>query len=648
MDAIENLPRYYWADRPELQALVPLTAKRVLDVGCGAGGLGNALKSRGIEVTGIEYDRKMAHHAEQFLHQVIAGDVEIMMEALQLNYYDCIILGDVLEHLRDPEGVLKRLKKSLREDGVIVASLPNVNHWSIIRGLLEGRWQYENAGILDRTHLRFFTRRSIVDLFNEAGYRVDQIEPIIPQCEKIPEGVITSLQANGIASDNLREESAAYQYLIKAKPRREALTSIVILTYNELEYTKKCVESIQKYTAEPYELIFVDNGSTDGTIEYLQSLSGTRVIANPINMGFGAGCNQGIAQAGGEYIVLLNNDTVVTEGWLTRMIIRAESDPSVGMVGPMSNYVVGPQLIMPVPYGDDLLKMHEFASNISVANKGVSFQVFRLVGFCILLKRSVVEKIGGFDESFGRGNFEDDDLCIRANLAGFKLLVCKDVLIHHFGSRTFSGAKIDYRKMMNRNWMKFKEKWGLPVNQPIENGYRFDQIANKLFYPPLHYSPLEKNKDGLGEVDNPNINSKKSFKFLTVLDWPEIPAKFWQALEAYLNAFKADEDVSLVILSGEEEELDLKEIGNRLEKAINGYGFEINNIPDIELTKFPEISRERLTLYRSIQAYIPTGELFEETHRKELRACGCRQVEEPVSYQLREIAELPLLKKVSV
>ncbi len=431
------------------------------------------------------------------------------------------------------------------------------------------------------------------------------------------------------------------QKSVETPPRPPALTSIVILTHNELEYTRQCVESILKYTREPYELIFVDNGSSDGTIEYLQSLSGARVIANPINLGFGTGCNQGMSVARGEYIVLLNNDTVVTEGWLNRMITRVESDPSVGMVGPRSNYVVGPQLVNPVPYADDLPRMHEFAARVSVENAGASFQVLRLVGFCTLMKRAVIDKIGGFDERFGQGNFEDDDFCIRSGLAGFKLLVCNDVFIHHYGSRTFAGAKMDYRKMMRRNWKKFKDKWDLPDDRPMENGYRADEVLNRLFDVSWHYSPLPESPDDFASDMDPAFTEKRRFSFLVTPDWPGKQASLQTVLDAYLAAFKADDDVSLIILVedvGDNEEMNLQSAENWLVEAIKAKGFEVDSIPDILLSRSPDSPRNRLALYKSVQAYIPTGELLEEVHRKELQACGCQAVEECMPFQLEKVA----------
>jgi GT2 family glycosyltransferase/Tfp pilus assembly protein PilF len=153
------------------------------------------------------------------------------------------------------------------------------------------------------------------------------------------------------------------------------------------------------------------------------------------------------------------------------MLAVFERHPEAGLVGPVSNCVSGPQLVSPVEYSR-LADLPAFAAQLTSAQSGQSLEVPRLVGFCLLLRRAVVEKIGGLDAQFGSGNFEDDDLCLRAGFAGFKLRIARDAFVHHTGGQTFKGAKIDYRASMLRNWDLFKAKWGMPKDQPIEKGYR--------------------------------------------------------------------------------------------------------------------------------------------------------------------------------
>ncbi|HEY9173466.1 MAG TPA: glycosyltransferase, partial [Verrucomicrobiae bacterium] len=243
------------------------------------------------------------------------------------------------------------------------------------------------------------------------------------------------------------------------------MASVILLVLNQLEHTRRCLESLAAHTPLPHEIIVVDNGSNDGTPEFLREwLAKTPhgiVIHNETNLGFAAGNNQGLALARGQNVVLLNNDTVVTAGWLEGMLDVLRREPDTGVVGPMSNRVSGPQFVSEVGY-TDLSGLPAFAKQWAQTHAGQSFEVGRAVGFCLLARREVIERIGGLDERFGSGNFEDDDFCIRARLAGFRIRIAKDVFIHHTGSQTFKGAKIDYRSAMLRNWDLFRAKWQLP------------------------------------------------------------------------------------------------------------------------------------------------------------------------------------------
>ena len=215
-----------------------------------------------------------------------------------------------------------------------------------------------------------------------------------------------------------------------------------------------------------------------------------RVIKNEENLGFAAGNNQGMAAARGDYILLMNNDIVVTPGWLERMIACAERNPKSGIVGPMSNYVSGPQLVENVPYNIETLDgLDDFATEFSDQYARKTLRFLRVVGFCMLIKRAVIHKIGGMDDSYGLGNFEDDDFSLRATLAGFESWIAEDCFIHHFGNRTFIGAKIDYRESLHKNWEIFKEKWDLSMDMPY-GSYNVSRILDKGFIPEKHYCPL--------------------------------------------------------------------------------------------------------------------------------------------------------------
>jgi len=261
----------------------------------------------------------------------------------------------------------------------------------------------------------------------------------------------------------------AEKWFMDCPPAGDELASIIILCCNQLEYTRLCLESVLRHTRQPYELILIDNGSTDGTLAHLEGVRdegpGTRgpervvVIRNETNVGFPAGCNQGLGEARGRYLVFLNNDTVVTEGWLSGLVGWALHDwPEVGLVGAVTNYASPPQQV-PVPY-KDLSGVDGFAARRRSEFAKQALRVDRLTGFCLLVRSEVLERIGGFDERYGLGFFDDDDLCVRAREAGFRLLVAQNVFIHHFGSRTFTSMGIDCERQLKENFYQFKAKWG--------------------------------------------------------------------------------------------------------------------------------------------------------------------------------------------
>lgn len=280
---------------------------------------------------------------------------------------------------------------------------------------------------------------------------------------------------NMMIDKNARVKIRDYEYL-NLEEKSMKFTSIVILTYNQLEYTKICIESIRKFTnKDNYEIIIVDNNSTDGTVEWLKNQDNLTVIYNDVNVGFPAGCNQGIKIANGDNILLLNNDVIVTPNWLYNLNKALWSSEEIGAVGAVSNSCSYYQSI-DVKYNniDELL---DFANNY---NKYSSEDYWsyrtKLIGFCILIKKEVLNEIGLLDEIFTPGNFEDDDISFRMVSNGYKLLLCKDTFIHHFGSVSFKSYSEEYRELMNRNEKKFQEKWGF--NSRYSNMIKFDLINN--------------------------------------------------------------------------------------------------------------------------------------------------------------------------
>ncbi|MGD9548051.1 MAG: methyltransferase domain-containing protein [Candidatus Krumholzibacteriia bacterium] len=176
-------PEYYGRPRRELQRFVPDGARRILDVGCGAGAFAaGLLEARpGLEITGIEFDPEAARKAAQVLHAVHTGDAFAVIPTLPRGVFDCICLNDVLEHLLEPGDLLAMLPPLLAPGGRVTASIPSVRYfWNVVDLVLKGRWDYADEGICDRTHLRFFTRSSMMALFRDGGFAVETVEGINP------------------------------------------------------------------------------------------------------------------------------------------------------------------------------------------------------------------------------------------------------------------------------------------------------------------------------------------------------------------------------------------------------------------------------------------------------------------------------------
>jgi len=180
-----NRDAYFENDRSEMLPFVPGGVRRVLDVGCGAGAFAGRLMGRdpaaSPAIWGIEKDPAAAARAAAALERVLVGDAMEILPGLPDAYFDAVILNDILEHLPEPGALLGGLARTLVPGAVLVASIPNVRYFFNVMDLAcRGRWDYADEGILDRTHLRFFTRSSMARLFEEAGFRVEDITGINP------------------------------------------------------------------------------------------------------------------------------------------------------------------------------------------------------------------------------------------------------------------------------------------------------------------------------------------------------------------------------------------------------------------------------------------------------------------------------------
>jgi GT2 family glycosyltransferase len=264
------------------------------------------------------------------------------------------------------------------------------------------------------------------------------------------------------------------------------LLSIVMPVWTGGEITKQALQAILDHTHRPLEIIIVDNGSDPGTRAVIDDFlwlypTITRVIHNETNRGYPTACNQGLQAARGSCLVVMNNDVLVTPYWASRMMAAFSLDAGIGAVGPRTNYVFGSQLVRSCLYTGATL--NEWAENWHAALAGTYQTTTKLVGFLMMLRREMLDRIGGFDPVFGLGNYDDDDYCLRAKIAGYQLLIADDVFVHHYGSMSFNKNPAAFSDLLGKNREVFAAKWGINLHCHSEQVISLDKAQNNLYIP---------------------------------------------------------------------------------------------------------------------------------------------------------------------
>jgi polysaccharide pyruvyl transferase CsaB len=265
-------------------------------------------------------------------------------------------------------------------------------------------------------------------------------------------------------ADLILDPAAAFEDVARAVALVFPKASVVVVTRDNRDLNRLCLESLKARTEWPnLEVIVVDNGSKDGTRELLGQLQASMpnlsVIRNEENRGFAAAVNQGFSAASGRYLVTLNNDTVLTRGWLTALLRHLHANPKLGLVGPVSN-AISNEARVEVGYKglDDLSR---WATEWVRSHDGEDFPIPMLAFFCVALKREAYEAVGPLDERFGPGMFEDDDYNRRAREQGWEIRCARDSFVHHWQKASFRklGEKA-YLALYEENRRKYEEKWG--------------------------------------------------------------------------------------------------------------------------------------------------------------------------------------------
>ena len=254
---------------------------------------------------------------------------------------------------------------------------------------------------------------------------------------------------------------------------RDPMVSVIVVTYNNLEFTRACLSSLDKNTDHDFlEIIVVDNNSSDDSAAFLKEwvagASNRKLILNADNRGFAAANNQGLVVAAGDYLVLLNNDTYVTPGWVRTLFRHLQRDPSIGLIGPVTNNI-GNEAKIDIHY-QNMEEMVEVSGEYVRRHLGQTFPLHTAAFFCVMFSRSLYEKVGPLDEAFGRGFFEDDDYCRRIEQIGLRVVCAEDVFIHHHLSASFNKLKsADRQALFEQNKLIYEAKWGKWTSHAYRN-----------------------------------------------------------------------------------------------------------------------------------------------------------------------------------
>jgi GT2 family glycosyltransferase/2-polyprenyl-3-methyl-5-hydroxy-6-metoxy-1,4-benzoquinol methylase len=431
----------------------------VLEMGCAHGRMTKYLKEQlNCEVYIVEYDKTAGEVAKQYATASWVGeekgDIERFRWFTALNEagikFDYIIYADVLEHLRAPDEVLKESVKLLKASGSVLCSIPNVAYNGLMIDLLQDKFEYRDTGILDKTHIKFFTHSSLQQFVGAAGLVVaNEFNAIntVANSEfansynQLPKEVGEYLQK--------RKYGEVYQFIWELK-KTNVQVSIITPVFNKWNFTKSYLEDMLRLSSAKVEVIVVDNASTDETAEkivaYQKRMPNLKYIRNNDNLGFGAACNIGYNNAIGEHVLFLNNDIRVKErfeDWIDILVEKCNDNnlvsPTGGKVDPDNDF--------------------KFLYETNDPTKDINY----LSGWCLMAKKSVWEKFieadyqyrGPFSKSFFV-YFEDTDLGFRARATNIDLNMA-DVPVVHFGK--VSSKQLNTFSLYNESRATFIKLW---------------------------------------------------------------------------------------------------------------------------------------------------------------------------------------------
>jgi tetratricopeptide (TPR) repeat protein len=396
--------------------------------------------------------------SDVFAYMRQACDVHEIFAEVQFNY---IVLESGLEKYSEPLQLVKELKKRLVPGGFMALRTSDlVLKKNIFRNypgvVTAGDW----CVISERRHISnsAYSQYGRDVVFDSSSQNKRQEAESPPLSDgKIMGGHLDS-NAKGAADITSR-----------GRDRVPGLASIIIRLSKDLATARKCLQSIREHSPELHEIIFVVPRAFTKVAKWArrQARGQKNFLVLESAGGFAGEVNSGLREASGEFIVILSHECIVTEGWLAGMLECLNSAPDIGIVGPLTNNISGLQKVVNADYGS-IENLDAYARLFREKNRYRGIPNRKIVGFCMLFRRELVDRIGLMDESLGTGNFAEDDFCLRTELAGYQNMIGGDVFIHHFGSRNFIGNKIDDCKTMKGSRKQFLEKWNSPDPQSPE------------------------------------------------------------------------------------------------------------------------------------------------------------------------------------
>lgn len=498
----------------KLARLIP-AGSEVLDVGSGPGILAVYLgDQKCCYVDGLEYDHASAHRGADAFRNLWVADLnhDDPVDLCKQCRYDVIICADILEHLHDPGRLLKSLIGLLKPHGRLVLSVPNIAYSGLIAELLDGDFRYRTEGLLDRTHIRFFTRKTLRELLDECGLHEMSFDTVqLPLAASEFSGQILMAQPDAVRESLLAAQDAlTYQFIVEVCPaeadnvKAPAIIApehrpidVVVSVYSGFQETRACLESVlASPVAARHELIVINDCSPEPAIhEYLAQLAQVgkiTLLENERNLGFVASVNKGMRLHPDRDVVLLNSDVEVANDWLDRLQAAAYAADDIATVTPFANSGATicsyPRFCVDnrMPDGwdtaalDDLMRRQHSGEGVDIPTG---------VGYCLFIRRDCIEAVGLFDEeAFGRGYGEENDFCMRARYRGWRHRLAADVFVLHHGGISFGKEKAVCVEAAQRALRERHPAYDLLVAEHI----RADparKLRNSASWQRLAYSP---------------------------------------------------------------------------------------------------------------------------------------------------------------